>query len=134
MTGKFMGKAAMCPPTIAEMNMSQNSVVLRIASPKEAAFLTIYLNSQINRIQVRGTYSITKQKFMNQGKIANLKDMNYDSKYDALMREYINAFDNYYYAVLRIQEIISEFNKDYHLTFKDEAQFGFVVKSSSFVK
>ena len=48
MTGKFMGKAAMCPPTITEMNMSQNSVVLHTASPKEAAFLTIYLNSQIN--------------------------------------------------------------------------------------
>lgn len=134
MTGKFMGKAAMCPPTIAEMNMSQNSVVLRTASPKEAAFLTIYLNSQINRIQVRGIYSITKQKFMNQGKIANLKVMKYDSKYDALMQEYIDAFDSYYYAVLRIQEIISEFNKDYHFSFKDEAQFGFVVKPGSFDK
>ena len=45
MTGKFMGKAAMCPPTIAEMNMSQNSVRLRTSSPLESAFLTIFLNS-----------------------------------------------------------------------------------------
>ncbi|WP_405353842.1 hypothetical protein [Fusobacterium vincentii] len=134
MTGKFMGKAAMCPPTILEMNMSQNSVVLCAASPKEAAFLTIYLNSQINKIQVCGTYSITKQKYMNQGKIANLKVMKYDSKYDTLMQEYINAFDIYYYSIVRIQEIISEFNKDYHLSFKDETQFGFVVKPSSFDK
>lgn len=134
MTGKFMGKAAMCPPTISEMNMSQNSVVLRTASPKESAFLTIYLNSQINRIQVRGTYSITKQKFMNQGKIANLRVMQYDKKYDALMQKYIEAFDNYYYSVLRIQNIIAEFNKDYKLTFKDEVHLGFVVKPSSFDK
>ncbi len=71
---------------------------------------------------------------MNQGKIANLKVMKYDSKYDALMQEYIDAIDSYYYAVLRIQKIISEFNKDYRLAFKDEAQFGFVVKPGSFDK
>lgn len=133
-TGKFMGKAAMCPPIIAEMNMSQNSVVLRTTSPKEAAFLTIFLNSQINKIQVQGTYSITKQKYMNQGKIASLKVMKYDTKYDTLMQEYIDAFDNYYCAVIRIQEIISEFNKDYHLSFKDEAHFGFLIKPSSLDK
>lgn len=134
MTGKFMGKAAMCPPTISEMNISQNSVVLRTSSPKESAFLTIYLNSQINRIQVRGTYSITKQKFMNQGKIANLRVMKYDGKYNDLMQKYLKAFNDYYYSVLRIQEIISEFNRDYQLSFKDEAQFGFVVKPGSFDK
>lgn len=134
MTGKFMGKAAMCPPTIAEMNMSQNSVVLHTASQKEAAFLTIYLNSQINRIQVRGTYSITKQKFMNQGKIANLKVMSYDNKYDKLMQQYIDAFNKYFYAVYKIQEIITSFNRDYKLIFKDNAQFGFVVKPGSFDK
>lgn len=134
MTGKFMGKAAMCPPTISEMNMSQNSVVLRTDSPKKAAFLTIYLNSQINRIQVRGTYSITKQKFMNQGKIANLKVMKYDKKYDALMQQYLDAFDKYFYSVLRIQKIILMFNKDYKLSFEDSAQFGFVVKSGMFDK
>lgn len=134
MTGKFMGKAAMCPPTIAEMNMSQNSVVLHTATPKEAAFLTIYLNSQINRIQVRGTYSITKQKFMNQGKIANLKVMKYDSKYDELMQHYLNAFDNYFLAVSEIQNIISSFNKDYKLLFTDNAQYGFLVKPNTFDK
>ena len=73
MTGKFMGKAALCPPTITEMNMSQNSVVLHTDTPEKAAFLTIFLNSRINRIQVRGSYSITKQKFLNQGKISALR-------------------------------------------------------------
>lgn len=134
MTGKFMGKAAMCPPTIAEMNMSQNSVVLHTASPKEAAFLTIFLNSEINKIQVRGTYSITKQKFMNQGKIANLKVMGYDNKYDELMQQYIDAFEQFFCAVFQIRRIIAAFNRDYKLSFEDNAQFGFIVKPSSFDK
>lgn len=130
MTGKFMGKAAMCPATIPEMNMSQNSVVLHTESSKEAAFLTIYLNSQINHIQVHGTYSITKQKFMNQGKIANLKVMKYDTKYDGLMEQYIEALDQYYYAISKIQTIIQQFNEDFSLSYSEDTQFGFIVKPS----
>ena len=48
MTGKFMGKAALCPPILKEVNMSQNSVVMKCESPQLAAFLCIYLNSMIN--------------------------------------------------------------------------------------
>ena len=134
MTGKFMGKAAMCPPTIAEMNMSQNSVRLRTSSPLESAFLTIFLNSQINKIQVKGTYSITKQKFLNQGKIATLKIMQYEKKYDEIMKKYIESFNNYYYSVQKIQNIINKFNKDYCLSFTDESIFGFSVAPNSLDK
>jgi type I restriction enzyme S subunit len=134
MTGKFMGKAAMCPCTISEMNMSQNSVVFHNNSREEAAFLTIYLNSQINRIQVRGTYSITKQKFMNQSKIASLKVFQYDAKYDYLMGEYLSAFDTYYKSVEAIKRIIEQFNSKHNLVFSDEAQYGFVVKPNAFEK
>lgn len=134
MTGKFMGKAAMCPTTIHEMNMSQNSVVLHTKSPLQAAFLTIFLNSEINRIQVRGTYSITKQKFMNQGKIANLKVIQYHPQYDAIMQQYVDAYDKYYAAVSRIQLIIDQFNREYRLSYVDEAQYGFVVNPQKFVK
>ena len=119
MTGKFMGKAAMCPHIIKEMNMSQNSVVLHTNTREEAAFLTIYLNSQVNRIQVRGIYSITKQKFMNQSKISSLKVIPYDMKYDVLMRKYLDAFDLYYDCVDRIRGIISEFNNDHGLQYTD---------------
>lgn len=132
MTGKFMGKAAMCPITIHEMNMSQNSVVLHTKSPLQAAFLTIFLNSKINRIQVRGTYSITKQKFMDQGKISNLKVIQYHPKYDSIMQQYINAFDKYYTAIFQIQSIISQFNIKHQLSYTDEAQYGFVVSPQKF--
>ena len=134
MTGKFMGKAAMCPCTISEMNMSQNSVVFHNKSKEEAAFLTIYLNSQINRIQVRGTYSITKQKFMNQTKIASLKVIPYDSKYDFLMKEYLRAFDTYYKSVDAIKETIKKFNESKVLVFSDTAQYGFTVNPGLFEK
>lgn len=134
MTGKFMGKAALCPPTIPEMNMSQNSVVLHTKTPEEAAFLTIFLNSEINRIQVRGTYSITKQKYLNQGKIASLKVIAYDSKYDSLMKQYITAFNSYYESIKHIRHIIDSFNSDYKLPFSDTVQYGFVVKPTSFSK
>ena len=127
MTGKFMGKAAMCPPTIAEMNMSQNSVLLKTKSALESAFLTIFLNSQINRIQVKGTYSITKQKFLNQGKIANLKVMKYEKRYDEIMKKYVKSFDNYYYSLQKIKAIIDEFNYNFGLSFKDISQYGFPV-------
>lgn len=134
MTGKFMGKAAMCPATIHEMNMSQNSVVLHTKTPLQAAFLTIFLNSKINRIQVRGTYSITKQKFMNQGKISNLKVIQYHSKYDSIMQQYVNAYDRYYAAVSRIQLIISQFNTEHRLSYVDKAQYGFMVNPQKFEK
>ena len=134
MTGKFMGKAALCPPTIPEMNMSQNSVVLHTKTPEEAAFLTIFLNSEINRIQVRGAYSITKQKFLNQGKIASLKVMAYDAKYTDLMKQYIAAFNAYYESVNHIHQIIDAFNSDYQLPFSDTAQYGFIVKPAQFSK
>lgn len=133
-TGKFMGKAAMCPPTISEMNMSQNSVVIHTATPKEAAFLTIYLNSKINRIQVRGSYSITKQKYLNQGKIAQLKVMKYEKKYDLLMERYIKAFDNYYTSIQEIKKFIEAFDTKNNLPFSDEAQFGFSVSPSTLDK
>ena len=119
MTGKFMGKAALCPHTIPEMNMSQNSVVLRMDSPKKAAFLTIFLNSRINRIQVRSAYSITKQKYLNQGKIAELKVVPYDPKYDDLMSQYITACDTYFSSVEIINDIIHQFNTEYQLPFSN---------------
>lgn len=134
MTGKFMGKAALCPPIISEMNMSQNSVVLHTKTPEEAAFLTIFLNSEINRIQIRGTYSITKQKFLNQGKIASLKVMAYNSRYSDLMQQYLAAFNAYYESVKSIHQIIDTFNANYQLPFSDTAQYGFVVKSTLFSK
>lgn len=134
MTGKFMGKAALCPCTISEMNMSQNSVVFHMRTPEEAAFLTIFLNSQVNRIQVKGTYSITKQKFMNQGKIAKLHVLPYDNRYEALMKAYLTAFDVYYKSIKKIQEVIDAFNKDFQLQYQDTAQYGFTVSPSSFDK
>ena len=110
MTGKFMGKAALCPPTIKEMNMSQNSVLLRCQDPLIAAFLVIFLNSQINKIQVRGVYSITKQKFMNQTKVKNLRIVPYHKKYNVFLESYIKSIDNYYTALKGIQEIIEQFS------------------------
>lgn len=132
MTGKFMGKAAMCPKTIAEMNMSQNSVVFHTNSKEEAAFLTIFLNSDINRIQIRGNYSITKQKFLNQGKIASLHVVPYKKEYDSLMKEYLSAFDGYYSALENIQKIINKFETDMDLTYKDEPVYSFIVKAGHF--
>lgn len=110
MTGKFMGKAALCPPTIEEINMSQNSIVLKTGSPLKSAFLTIFLNSTINQIQIKGNYSITKQKYLNQGKIEKLKILSYNKKYDSLLEDYINGINNYYTAIEKIQNIIATFN------------------------
>lgn len=112
MTGKFMGKATLCPKTIPELNMSQNSVLLRTDSPLKSAFLAIYLNSEINQIQIKGLYSITKQKFLNQGKITNLKISPYKTEYESILKQYLDGFDEYYEAVKEIQTIILEFNKD----------------------
>ena len=109
MTGKFMGKAALCPPVIQELNMSQNSVVMRTDSPLKSAFLTIFLNSDINQIQIKGNYSITKQKYLNQGKINNLKVPPYKTRYETILEDYINGIDTYYSAVkiLKILLILS---------------------------
>lgn len=126
MTGKFMGKAALCPSTFTEMNMSQNSVLLRTDSKLKSAFLTIFLNSEINQIQVKGTYSITKQKFINQGKIADLKIVPYDNRYDKLLISYIDHIDKYYFAIQEIQQLIEKFNKKFHLDFSSDAVNGFV--------
>lgn len=134
MTGKFMGKAALCPPTIPEMNMSQNSVVLHTDAPEKAAFLTIFLNSRINQIQVRGLYSITKQKFLNQGKISALRVIPYHNRYDFIMQQYISAFNTYYQSVAKVQSIIEQFNKNYKLPYSDSPQFGFIVKPARFNK
>jgi hypothetical protein len=58
MTGKFMGKAALVPPNISELNISQNSVILKTADRYQAAYLVIFLNSSINQTQIRGLYTI----------------------------------------------------------------------------
>lgn len=72
-------------------------------------------------IGVRGTYSITKQKFLNQGKIAALKVMKYDNKYDELMQLYLDAFQKHFDAFLQIQRIIESFNNMHNLPFEDTA-------------
>lgn len=88
------------------------------------------MNSKINRIQVRGTYSITKQKFLNQGKIAALKVMPYRDKYNFIMKQYLSAFKIYYKSVSKIQGIIDVFNTNFKLPYSDSPQFKFVVKPS----
>ncbi len=120
MTGKFMGKAALCPPTIPELNMSQNSVVLRTDSPLKSAFLAIFLNSEINRIQVQGTYSITKQKFMNQGRIAKLNIIPYTKEYDPLLNDYLNSIDGYYKSIEEIKNTIIKFNEKINMTISND--------------
>lgn len=112
MTGKFMGKAALCPPTIKELNMSQNSVVLRTKTPLISAFITIFLNSEINKIQVKGQYSITKQKYINQGKIAKLKVIPMLKEYENTLEDYINAIETYYSSLKQITDTIENFNNE----------------------
>jgi len=111
MTGKFMGKAALCPNIIDELNMSQNSVVLKTKSPLHSAFLTIFLNSDINQKQIFGLYSITKQKYLNQGKIAQLKILDLKRDYEKDLLDYLDGIKNYYEAILKIKTYISDFNK-----------------------
>lgn len=113
MTGKYMGKAAICPPTIRELNMSQNSVVLHTKTPIDAAFLSIFLNSKINQIQVKGSYSITKQKYINQGKIAKLKILHNKIEYKKELEIYLAAIDLFYSSIKRINDLIQLFNKNY---------------------
>ncbi|MCP8313874.1 MAG: restriction endonuclease subunit S [archaeon] len=111
MTGKFMGKAALCPPQIRELNMTQNSVVLRCNSHEEAAFVCIYLNSTINQTQIRGTYSITKQKYLNQDSIRQLKIIDYAEGFEKDAHSYVESLKAYYDAVISIQRTISKFDQ-----------------------
>jgi type I restriction enzyme S subunit len=111
MTGKFMGKAALCPPQIRELNMTQNSVVLRCRTPEEAAFVCVYLNSAINQAQVRGTYSITKQKYLNQDSIRQLKIIGYSKGFEKDARSYVENLKTFYDAVISIQKTISKFDQ-----------------------
>ena len=111
MTGKFMGKAALCPPQIKELNMTQNSVVLRCKSPEESAFICIYLNSTINQTQIRGLYSITKQKYLNQGNVRRLKVLEYSLAYKDDVKLYLQNLQASYDAVISIQNTIKKFDQ-----------------------
>lgn len=134
MTGKFMGKATLCPKTISELNMSQNSVLLKTDSPLKSAFLAIFLNSEINQIQIRGLYSITKQKFLNLGKISNLKICPYKKEYEPSLQRYISGFDSYYEAVEEIRSIISDFNKNNNLTWVKNKIYSCTISPLNFRK
>ena len=134
MTGKFMGKAALCPKTISEMNMSQNSVVLKTDSPLKSAFLTIYLNSEINQIQIKGLYSITKQKFLNQSKISNLKICPYKTEYEPILQQYLDGYDDYYDALCDISELILKFNTEQKLSFAQTEMYCCTVSPQKFSK
>jgi len=112
MTGKFMGKATLSPPQIKELNMSQNSVLLKCNSFEESAFLTIFLNSKINQLQIKGIYSITKQKFINQARLSKLKILKYNPLFKNDCNKYYKNIKLYYDSVIEIQKIIEEFNAD----------------------
>jgi len=132
MTGKFMGKAALSPPTIPEINMSQNSVVLKTKSPIHSALLTIFLNSLINKDQISGMYSITKQKYLNQGKIAKLRIIKYESEYDKDLTEYLEGIESYYNAIEGIKKIICQFNENFkivHTSFFEKYSFSIQAKN-----
>ena len=58
---------------------------------------------------------------MNQGKIAQLKVMKYEKKYDLLMERYIKAFDNYYTSIQEIKKIIEAFETPGEHVFHNEA-------------
>lgn len=110
MTGKFMGKAALSPPIIEELNISQNSVVLQSDSPLKAAYISVFLNSPINRTQIKGEYSITKQKFLNQTKVSSLKVVPYNRTLDVSLENYVNAIDEYYNSVSSIRKLVQAFS------------------------
>lgn len=110
MTGKFMGKAALVPQCIKEINMSQNSVVLTTEDKFKSAYLTLFLNSEINKTQVRGLYTISKQKYLNQGKIRNLKIVPYDPSLEPILEKYIDGVNLYYDAVASFQTAINAIN------------------------
>ena len=112
MTGKFMGKAALCPKVIPEMNMSQNSVVIKNDNKLFLAQTCIFLNSQINRIQITGTYSITKQKYINQGQIAQLKVPELIKSRSKQLENYLNNLDIYYESTEKIKNLINNFNSE----------------------
>ena len=112
MTGKFMGKAALCPNVIPEMNMSQNSVVIKNDNKLFSAQTCIFLNSKVNRIQITGSYSITKQKYINQGRISQLKVPALIKNKTKFLEDYINNLDIYYSSTIKIKKIIKEFNEE----------------------
>lgn len=110
MTGKFMGKAALSPKLIPDLNMSQNSVVLRTENKYKSAYLSLFLNSEINKIQIKGLYTISKQKYLNQTKIKNLKIVPYDKKLIPILDKYIQGIDLYYEAHSNFKKAIKEIN------------------------
>lgn len=110
MTVKFMGKATLSPPTIKEMNMSQDSVVLKFASLLEAAFSTVYLNSPLGQIQVKGKYSITKQKYINQVSIRKLKFIEFSDEFKLDLEQYLEGVNTFYTAVNQISDVIQQMN------------------------
>lgn len=111
MTGKYMGKAALCPPNIKELNMSQNSVVLRCDTREKSAFMCVYLNSSIYQSQIRARYSITKQKYINQERIRKLKILDFQESHSKAAKLYVQSLGLYYDALADIQNIIDRFNK-----------------------
>lgn len=118
MTGKFMGKAALVPNIINELNMSQNSVVLKTESKYKSAYLAMYLNSEINKIQIQGLYTISKQKYLNQGKIKSLKIVPYKEELNPVLDMYLRGIDLYYESYKLFQEAINVIN-DYFKVPKD---------------
>ena len=112
MTGKFMGKAALCPSVITEMNMSQNSVVIKNDNKLFLAQTCIFLNSTVNRIQITGKYSITKQKYINQGRIAKLKVPELIKSNTRFLENYLNSLNDYYEATIKINDLIKKFNSE----------------------
>lgn len=115
MTGKFMGKAALVPNIINELNMSQNSVVLKTNSKYKSAYLALYLNSEINKIQVQGLYTISKQKYLNQGKIKSLKIIPYKDSLKPILEEYLKGIDLYYEAYNSFKNAIDTINEYYKI-------------------
>jgi restriction endonuclease S subunit len=112
MTGKFMGKASLCPNVVNEMNMSQNSVVIKNDNKLFSDQTCIFLNSKVNRIQMTGSYSITKQKYINQGRIAELKVPELFKNKTKFLENYINNLNIYYESIVQINELIDSFNHE----------------------
>lgn len=110
MTGKFMGKAALVPKIIDELNMSQNSVVLKTDSKYKSAYLALFLNSEINKIQIQGLYTISKQKYLNQGKISGLKIIPYKDSLQPILEKYLKGIDLYYEAYNLFKKAVKTIN------------------------
>lgn len=111
MTGKFMGKASLVPTILPELNMSQNSVVLKTENKYKSAYLTLFLNSEINNIQVRGHYTISKQKYLNQGKIRKLKIVPYSDSLIPTLDKYLRGVELYYDGYAKLNQAINLVNE-----------------------